>query len=91
MALLSTAAATVTAPFPIPRYLLPKKGFMHEQTAKGNVLTSNLLAIGAHFANQNSRVPIEFRDQSEATNQEIRQNERDRAIFGNAIGWEVTW
>lgn len=47
---------------------------MHEQTAKGNVLTSNLLAIGAHFANQNSRVPIEFRDQSEATNQETRQN-----------------
>ena len=47
---------------------------MHEQTAKGNVLTSNLLAIGAHFANQNSRVPVEFRDQSEATNQETRQN-----------------
>lgn len=37
-------------------------------------MTSNLLAIGAHFANQNSRVPVEFRDQSEATNQETRQN-----------------
>ena len=63
---------------------------MHEQTAKGNVLTSNLLAIGAHFANQNSRVPVEFRDQSEATNQETRQNGIGQCS-GMLLAGRVVW
>lgn len=47
---------------------------MDEQTAKGNVMNANLLAIGAHLANQIPEFPEEYRDQSEATNQETREN-----------------
>lgn len=47
---------------------------MDEQTAKGNVPNSNLLAIGAHLANQIPEFPEEYMDQSEATNQEMREN-----------------
>lgn len=63
----------VTAPFPIKMYLLSKNVYGWTNS-KGECTESNLLAIGAHFANQIPEFPEEYRDQSEATNQETREN-----------------